>query len=301
MRGSAGRDATWVLPELGNQSAMAVLVALAQRLGRRRLSRLIWPVSLYYLLTHRTARRGSRAYLRRVFGRSPTWIESLRHIQAFALVILDRVYFLGKPNAAPLTRVSGGKAILDALSEGRGCILIGAHIGSFEALRAVGRDVRIRMRILMYRAIVGGATRRLEALDPGYEDAIIPIGEPDTMLRVAEALRRNEVVGMLGDRAPDIGRYLQRELLGGAVDLPEGPLRLAAVTGAPVVLFRALRLRDGTYDVRFEPLGISPDTVTPRRAFVDAGLDRYVAWMENLCRRNPFSWFNFYDFWKELP
>jgi predicted LPLAT superfamily acyltransferase len=177
-------------------------------------------------------------------------------------------------------------------------------VGSFDAFRVFGAMAGVKLRMLMYRGNLGDATRRLEELHPDYQGAVIPIGQPGTMLRVAECLSRGELVGMLADRAPDIGTYLPATMLGGAVRLPSGPPRLIAATGAPVVLFRTIRLADGAYDVTFEPFGIEPPaspTPAERDAFVRRALARYAEWLEAQCRHDPFSWFNFYDFWEELP
>lgn len=295
---------TWLAPERGNYAVMAVMLFLARILGRRILSRLIWPISFYYLLHDGTARRGSSVYLSRVLGRRPTWREMWRHLHAYALIVLDRIFILGHAASVPPYEVRGGEAIFEALDKGKGCILLGAHIGSFDALRSVSRFAtrKIRLRVLMYRRFVGAASKAIEHLDPAYEDAIIHIGEPQTMLHAAEALQQGDVVAILGDRAPDMGRYVSVPVFGKKAPLPIGPLRLAAITGAPVVLFSALRCPDGHYDIRFEPFAeriVLEGTRAEQMQTLQTWLTRYAGWLEALCRRDPFSWFNFYDFWKE--
>ncbi|MFT8445112.1 MAG: acyltransferase [Acetobacter orientalis] len=295
---------TWLAPERGNYAVMAVMLFLARILGRKVLMRFIWPISLYYFLHDGTARRGSWVYLCRALGRRPTWLERWRHIHAYALTVLDRIFILGNKATVPPYTVRGSEAIFEALDKGKGCILLGAHVGSFDALRSVSRFAsrKIRLRVLMYRRFVGAASKAIEQLDPNYENAIIHIGEPNTMLHVAEALQQGQVVAILGDRAPDMGRSMAVPVLGKDAPLPLGPLRLAAITGAPVVLFSALRCSDGHYDIRFEPFAehIKLDgTRTQQAQILKTWLARYAAWLETLCRRDPFSWFNFYDFWKE--
>lgn len=295
---------TWLAPERGNYAVMAVMLFLARILGRRVLARLIWPISLYYLVHDGTARRGSYVYLCRVLGRRPTWWECWRHIHAYALTVLDRIFILGNKATVPPYTVHGSEAIFEALDKGKGCILLGAHVGSFDALRSVSRFAarKICLRVLMYRRFVGAASKAIEQLDPEYEKAILHIGEPQTMLRVAEALQQGDVVAILGDRAPDIRRYVFVPFLGKEAPLPVGPLRLAAITGAPVVLFSALRCPDGHYDIHFEPFSEQiqlEGTRTQQAQTLKIWLARYAAWLEALCHRDPFSWFNFYDFWKE--
>lgn len=294
-------DTRWVVPEWGSRWVMALLLKIAQRVGRRRSAVLLWPISVYCLLAHRQARRASRAYLRRVLPRAPGTLDVLRHFHAFAQAILDRAFFLLGSGDMPEIRVKGQEVFLDTLAAGRGCLLLGAHIGSFEAMRAIGHAHGVRMRMLMYRDNLGGATAALEALAPGYAEAILPIGPPETMLRVADALAHGEAVGILGDRAARTGRTVSASLLGDPVDFPEGPFRLALVTRTPLLLAQALRQDDGTYEVHFEALGLDmPDAGEDRAAFTHAAAVRYAGWMDRTCRAHPFAWFNFYDYWKDL-
>ncbi|MFT8861779.1 MAG: acyltransferase [Acetobacter fabarum] len=295
-------DRRWVVPERGNRFAMRVALLLARKVGRRRLEWLLGPITLYFFLHNGAARRASRAYLRRALPIRPTITNIMRHMRCFAQVVLDRIFFLQNTTDMPHVRVTGRECFLQALAGGRGCLLLGAHIGSFEALRALGREHGITLRMLMYRSNLGGATDVLETLDPTYAQTIIAIGQVDTMLRVAESLGRGEVVGILGDRTPDTDRCIRTKMLGGDVLLPEGPFRLGMATGAPIVLVSAIRAADGVYDVNFVPFGVPyPTSRQGRSAFVQQAAERYAGWMEALCRRHPFSWFNFYDYWKDLP
>lgn len=295
-------DRRWIVPERGNRFAMQVALLLARKVGRRRLEWLLGPITLYFFLYNGAARRASRAYLRRALPIRPTIITIMRHMRCFAQVVLDRIFFLQNTTDMPHVRVTGRESFLQVLAGGRGCLLLGAHIGSFEALRALGREHSITLRMLMYRSNLGGATDVLETLDPTYAQTIIAIGQVDTMLRVAESLGRGEVVGILGDRAPDTDRCIRTKMLGGDIFLPEGPFRLALVTGVPIVLVSAIRAADGVYDVNFVPFDVPyPTSRQGRSAFVQQAAERYACWMEALCRRHPFSWFNFYDYWKDLP
>ena len=46
-----------------------------------------------------------------------------------------------------------------------------------------------------------------------------------------------------------------------------------------------------------ELAGTGPEAAGERDAAIRAGLERYVATLEALCREAPYNWFNFYDFW----
>ena len=138
------------LPERGSPLALWLIRAIALHVGRPVGRALLYPITLYFLMTAAAARRGSQRFLRRALGREPSWREVFRHIHCFAATILDRVYFLTGRLDGFQIEIHGGQAILDQVASGRGCILLGSHLGSFEALRGIGSTVRhLPIKILM--------------------------------------------------------------------------------------------------------------------------------------------------------
>jgi predicted LPLAT superfamily acyltransferase len=54
------------------------------------------------------------------------------------------------------------------------------------------------------------------------------------------------------------------------------------------------------YDIHFEPLvDFSDAGAGDRAARVQAAVERYVGLLEQHCRRAPYNWFNFFDFWQD--
>ena len=95
-------------------------------------------------------KQGSRIYLRRIFAREPRWFEVFRHIHCFATTVLGRVFLLDGPLDRFSIQVHNGRIVLDQVASGRGCILLGSHLGSFEVLRALGvMRQRIPVKVLI--------------------------------------------------------------------------------------------------------------------------------------------------------
>jgi predicted LPLAT superfamily acyltransferase len=106
------------------------------------------------------------------------------------------------------------------------------------------------------------------------------------------------VVGLLADRAARGERMVAAEFLGAPAPFPGGPMILAAVLRAPVVLGFGLWLGPRRYLLRFEPFA---EAIDLPRADRDAALRRWVARyadrLSEVCRAHPYNWFNFYDVW----
>src|SRR4030095_17134787 len=89
----------------------------------------------------------------------------------------------------------------EARAQGRAFVLYGAHFGSFDVLRALGSaESPVAVNVLMHEANATKLNGVLAALNREFPHQIIPLGRPETMLKVAEALSRNEIVGLLADR-----------------------------------------------------------------------------------------------------
>lgn len=279
---------------------MRLLLWLTLKLGRSVARALLYPICAYFVLFSPRARRASAEYLRRALGRRPGLGDVFRHYHAFASTIHDRSYLLaGKFSYFDVT-LSASAELLARLRQGRGCILLGSHLGSFEILRA--RSVPDRMpplNVLMHLDNAEKINSVLHPLAPGIESRIIPLGGPESLLRVRECLARGEIVGMLGDRVWGNERSCSCDFLGGRARFPLGPLLLAGLLEVPVVLFFGLYLGGRRYETRLEPFADSiPLRPGGREAAVRPWVERYARRLEHHCRLAPYNWFNFYDYWE---
>jgi predicted LPLAT superfamily acyltransferase len=278
--------------ERGSPALMAFIAGVALRIGRPAASLMLPPICAYFMVFSRHARRASRDFLTRALGRPATWRDMYRQFHCFATTILDRVLWLAGRTGEYEVAMRGVEALDDALADGRGCLLVGAHYGSFELLRVLATTrPGLRVRALMHphndRKLAGVLDRRTTV----HPDPIIELGRPETMLEVREALAGGAAVALLADRATREGDMVACPFLGAPARLPRGPFKLAAVLGVPVVLFSAAWNGGRRYEVAFEAFG------EVRAAETDRAVERYARWLEAACRRSPENWFNFYDFW----
>ena len=72
------------------------------------------------------------------FGRDCGWAEVFRHYHTFARTLLDRLYIFAGQGQRLDIRIQGLDVLDSYVRSGRGCLLVGAHFGSFEIARAVG-------------------------------------------------------------------------------------------------------------------------------------------------------------------
>jgi len=285
-------------PERGAPAAMAILAWLSLSLGRTATRYVLPPLALYYYTRAPEVRRASRGFLARGLGRMPVERDVLRHLHAFASMVHDRVLLAAGRDGLLDIAVHGEAEIERLLARGRGCLLVGSHLGSFEVLRTLGRAAGRPLSILMHEDNARQMQALISRLAPELQARVIAAGRPESMLRVKECLDRGETVGLLGDRALGAERTARCAFLGAPAPFPLGPWLLAAALGAPVALFFGLYRGGARYEVELEPF--SEGVPVPRGARDAAAADaaqRYAARLEHYARRAPYNWFNFYDFW----
>lgn len=287
--------------ERSNLGILRLMVWISLNLGRPIGRLLLYGIAAYFVVFSPRARRCSRAYLHRALNRWAEWADGFRHVFSFASTIHDRIYLLNDRFDLFDIEVVGAEALHAALEKQPGALLIGAHFGSFEVLRSVGRgQAGLKVAMLMYEENARKINATLEAINPAASRDIIALGRLDSMLEARDKLDQGYLVGMLADRSLGDDPTTECEFLGQAAAFPVGPWRMAAMLRRPVFFMAGIYLGGNRYRIHFEPLAdFSHTSRAERDAAIDAAQRHYVERLSGFCRQAPYNWFNFYDFWQK--
>jgi predicted LPLAT superfamily acyltransferase len=295
-------DAHWAGdPERGSDALISIMIFLSLALGRPVARCLLLLIVAYFFLFAPKARRHAREYLRRVLGRAPTAGDRLRQVHAFASTILDRLYLVKERYELFAITTEGEPLMRAAVERGCGAFLLGAHLGSFEIMSAVGRrQPGLRVAMAMYE----DTASKLQALAAAGNSAsvpeIIPLGRLEAMLRIRDCLDAGSFVGMLADRTIGEAPAQRVSFLGRPALFPSGPMRAAAALRRPVYFMAGLYRGANRYHVVFRQIADFSDVARgEREPQVQEAVRRYAALLEEYCRSDPYNWFNFYDFWHD--
>lgn len=267
--------------------------------GGRRLARLcLYPAVAWFLLFARREQRCVLDFCSRALDRVPRWRDVVRTYWNFGAVTLDRVFLVAGRDEVLDVRVP--VPLLDFHNERRGAILLGAHLGSFFAMRALARRrENLDIHILLYPEHNARMTRALAALDPALASRHIALGSPDVLVRLHERIEAGSFVAALADRVgPGDTDTLEYPFLGAPARFATGIAEAALVLGCPVLFFAGLYRGGNRYDLLFERLSDGAQVPRRERATATAALmGKYVACLERYARSAPDNWFNFYDYW----
>ena len=288
--------------ERGSLFWLRVMSRLSLLFGRRASRTLLHGIALYFLLAVPGARKAARASLARMLGRPVGWHDLYRNVFAFASTIHDRTYLLNDRCDLFDIRTTGTDALHAVHATGNGCLLFGAHLGSFEILRGIARDHGdLKVTAAMYPENARRLNDTLAAINPDVILDVIALGRFDALLAIHQRLEEGAMVGVLADRASGRDTYIPMPFLGATAGFPSGPFRLAAMLRRPVFFMSGLYRGGNRYDIRFELLeDFAGPTAGRREEIARRLLEKYVDALERHACSAPYNWFNFYDFWNTI-
>jgi predicted LPLAT superfamily acyltransferase len=288
--------------ERGSNWALRSLFWAFNTFGHTIARALLYPIVLYFVVTGKRSRRASRGYFARLHrfeatAPRPSFKQVYLHHLEFAQTLLERVQlWQGKLDGFKF--VGEGRELLEQPSKS-GCVLLGAHFGSFDALRILAQGMNCRVNVVMYRAHATLINKFLEEVNPEANLRVVELtpGDSEAVLKLRACIENGEHVALLADRiAPGSKQRIQQvEFLGEAAPFPENPWLLASIFACPVIFVAAARIGTRSYKIYVEALA---ETVRRDPATLTALIKKFAARLESLCVSHPRQWFNFYDFWK---
>jgi KDO2-lipid IV(A) lauroyltransferase len=236
----------------------------------------------------RHAREVGRAGREMVSRHSRMWIDLLR--------------YSGRDDVDPkslLAARSGDERLVAAIAEGKGAILLTAHVGNFELgglfLAKLGLKVAV---VYLPDPSPVVETHRDDARRMLGVTGIPVDRSPFGFLPVLRALEGNMCVAIQGDRdVSGTGRTMP--FFGKTASFPIGPFRIAQSSGAPVFPVFVLQEEDGRYrTIVEEAIRVPRERGAAADEAVVAGLATFVARMEATIRAYPTQWYRFSRFWE---
>ncbi len=233
--------------------------------------------------------------LRRVHGVRGAWREQLDAVSTVAnyAACFAEAIGSGREDVKPRISVRGGARLRGALAQG-GVVLITAHVGPWElAAQILGRELSAEVILVMEREpnVEAGALQDRQRGARGLH--VLHVGEhPTDALPLIAHLKKGGVAALQLDRVPPSGRVLQVSLFGEAFGAPEGPFRLASLSGAQVLPVFARRLGFFDYELEVsEPIAFSR---RPSGEELQAGAQQAVSAMQLFIEQSPTQWFHFH-------
>jgi predicted LPLAT superfamily acyltransferase len=264
---------------------------------------LLWPVITVYVLGSRKIHRLTAAYLEKRFpghGRLARWRDTHRIMLNFGRVLVDRAWLGLRPGAELQGELEGREELLALVGEGRGVVLLTAHVGNWQSAMAHITGLKVAINSLMQYREEAVAKHYFDLRRKAMPFKIIKSdGFMGGLVEATAALQRGEVVTVMGDRYAG-GPAAEVEFLGSRVRLPAAAYALAAATGSPVAVLLAAKTGRRRYRLKlWEVFRPEPADRENRRRDLQKWAQRFADALEGYLREYPYQWYNFFDFWSQ--
>jgi predicted LPLAT superfamily acyltransferase len=289
---------TWEGRSRGNTLGYQIFIFLLRYGGIRAAYGLLQFVALYYRFFASSATRPLQyLYHSRLGYPLPETKRLIRaNLVLFGQSLIDKIAVLSGIKT-PLTFTHDGIENIETLvKNGKGGILVSAHLGNWEIAGQLLERVDAVVNILMY----DGEAEQIKAYMQQFEGRrsfnIIYVREDMSHIyELSAALNRNELVCMHADRYRPGNRLINHDFLGQEAAFPAGPFILASKLRAPVSFVFAFKETNFHYHFYSLPAKTYEGRGT---AGVERMLNDYVHVVEEKLKKYPEQWYNYYDFWK---
>jgi predicted LPLAT superfamily acyltransferase len=282
-----------------------------------------FPVGFFYFLFSSKARNESRRYLAKAahFAENPITAKKcqsrfgpLRHIISFSLALVEKLTSWG--GKFPYKNIHFQDddigELIETLENGQGILLLTSHLGNIELMRGLAYYNRkklpreIPVTIIYDMQVTGHFNRMLKELNSTSLLNIISPKEigPETAILLQEKIAKGEIAAVAGDRTPagETDNNMMIPFLGEEAQFSSGIFYLAMLMNAPVYLITALRRKIlalmPQYEIHIHKLIMPPDCSRKERLAQSTELAHLFAErLESYCKKEPFQWYNFFDFW----
>ncbi len=264
---------------------------------------LLVPVILSYVVCSRKIHRSTSFYLQKRFPTHGWWrlrLDAFRLVLSFGQVLVDRGW-LGLSKGAELEgELVGREELLALAGEGRGLVLLTAHVGNWQTALSNICGFGVPVNSLMHYEHQAVAKHYFDLRrEPVPFKIIKSDGFMGGMIESTAALQKGEVVTIMADRYAG-GPSSLVSFLGAKVRLPSAAYSLAAATGAPVAVLLAAKTGRRSYTIRlwdvFRPESGDRDD---RQRDLEGWAGRFATSLEEYVSQYPYQWYNFFDFWSQ--
>ncbi|MCF4101643.1 lipid A biosynthesis acyltransferase [Gillisia sp. M10.2A] len=255
-------------------------------------------VALYFIIFSFTSTRSTYYLFRRRLKYAPlnAAFQVYRSYFTFGRIQLDRVAISAGLKDRFSFEFDGIHHIKELLEQKKGGILLTAHIGNFNLAKHFFEDkhnttainlVMTDMEHEQIKAYLESVTGKSKIKTIVLQDDLSHV------FKMNEALKNNELLVFAADRYMGNNKTYKHNFLGKPAEFPQGPFKLAVRNEIPVLFVHIMRERYFHYHFYARPY--KKELGSPKEL-----LKAYLENLEEMVKKYPHQWYNYYDFWNDF-
>ena len=180
-----------------------------------------------------------------------------------------------------------------------GAILLTGHVGNWQASMALLEKLDIKLFIVMRPEDNPALVESLKVSKKvGMVSIISPEQDMGGAVEIVNALSQGGLVFMMGDRKYGF-HSTEVDFMGSKAKFPQGPFRIAAAAGCPVVVWFSDKKTDKFYSVNVEGV-LNPcyDKTRSKEQQIKGWVQKFASLLEAYSEKHPYQCYLFHDVWE---
>ncbi len=293
---------SWEGKTRGGVLGYSIFVWTLKHLGLRFAYFLLSFVVIYFVAASGKAFRAIFNFYHQVmkYNRFRAFISIYRNYYMFGQILLDKIAMLAGFQQK-FTFDFEGEEYLRQMQDGG--LLVSAHVGNWEIAGQLLTRLEKRINIILFDAehqrIKGYLSDVMTSRTVNF---IVIRDDFSHLIEIRQALANKEIIAMHGDRYIEGNKTVTLDFMGKPAAFPIGPVNMAAKFKVPVSFVFAVKETSSHYHFYATPLirVAYTSNLKQREGNFRESLEVYTRKFEEILRKYPLQWFNYYDFWK-LP
>jgi predicted LPLAT superfamily acyltransferase len=256
----------------------------------------------FYMLFARKRYLAIYRYFKKHFSYSPlkAFYKTYKNHFVFGKCMLDRfAVYAGRKNFFNV-EITGNDHFLHLLEEKKGFIIASSHVGNFELSGYLLKQDKKRINALIFSGESEEVMKnRTKILNTNNISVIPVLDDMSHLFIINDALSNGDIVNMPCDRMFGSDKSVECEFLSGKADFPIGAFTLAVHFDVPVIAIFVMKKSATNYHIYVKPVSLDKTLNVSKREKIELLTRQFVKQLEEVVRKYPEQWFNFYGFWKE--
>ena len=288
----------WQGKSKGTVLGYSIFVWLMKHLGIYAAYTLLVFVAFYYFLFEWRSNGYMYYYFRHRLRYNPFKTIACLYLNYFTFgqTIIDKIAILAGLEDKFTYEFDGIENLHKLLDQRQSGVLISAHIGNFEIAEPFFRKIDLNLQIStvttdMEHSVIKEYLESISKNKPSNQFIYVK-EDMSHIFKINDAIADNKIVCFTGDRYFEGVRSLKGTLLGAEATFPAGPFFIASRLKVPVLfvyVMKESRLHYHLYARVAEVKGRDAQAL----------LNAYTENMEQMLKKYPLQWFNYFNFWDE--
>lgn len=289
----------WSGKSKGTILGYKIFVYCIKKLGIRAAYSVLVFVAFYYFVAYPTSFKAMFSYFRhrQQFSFFKAVLAVYRSYFTFGQVLIDKIAISAGLRSKFTFDFDGIDILKQLLSEGKGGILISAHIGNFEIAEKFFADIDFNCQIHIVtvdqeHSVIKQYLESITDEKPNVQFIYVK-EDMSHIFEINDALSKNHLICFTGDRYFEHSKTMQAELLGKEAHFPAGTFMLASRLKTPVAYVYVMKEPNLHYHL------YTRRTPEFKHRDAQAVLNSYTESVSHMLKKYPYQWFNYFDFWKD--